>query len=102
MGVAEVLDPGQPMRAGGWEVDVSQGERNGRVSSEWFTRPDDERYLSLHDIWASGKGCSERSRSRVVLTADIRVEATLESAERLLRKIVSNDPTVCKGPIRDT
>lgn len=70
MGVVEVLDPVAPARAGGWKVDVSRGERNGRVSSEWFNRPDDERYLSLDDLWASVKGRSERSRSRVVQTAD--------------------------------
>ena len=72
MGVVEVLDPVAPTRASGWKVDVSRGERNGRVSSEWFNRPDDERYLSLDDLWASVKGRSERSRSRVVQTADIR------------------------------
>ena len=83
MGVVEVMDPVQPARAGGWKVDVSRGERNGRVSSEWFNRPDDERYLSLDDLWASVKGRSERSRSRVVQTADIRVEAARDSAERL-------------------
>ena len=54
MGVIEVLDPVAPARAGGWKVDVSRGERNGRVSSEWFDRPDDERYLSLDDLWAIG------------------------------------------------
>ena len=63
MGVVEVLDPVAPVRAGGWKVDVSRGERNGRVSSEWFNRPDDERYLSLDDLWANVKGRSERSRS---------------------------------------
>ena len=75
MGVQEVLEP---VRAGkgGWKVDVSKGERNGRVSSEWFNRPDDERYLSLDDLWANVKGRSERSCSRVVQTADIRVEAS--------------------------
>ena len=26
-------------------------ERVGRVSSEWFSRPDDERYLSLSDLY---------------------------------------------------
>ena len=31
----------------GFKVDVTRGERVGRVSSEWFSRPDDERYLSL-------------------------------------------------------
>jgi len=66
MGVVEVLDPVQPTWAGGWKVDVSRGERNGRVSSEWFNRHDDERYLSLDDLWVSVKGRSERSRSRVV------------------------------------
>jgi predicted transcriptional regulator len=32
MGVVEVLDPVQPTRAGGWKVDVSRGERNGRIN----------------------------------------------------------------------
>jgi hypothetical protein len=31
----------------GFRVDMSRGERVGRVSSEWFSRPDHERYLSL-------------------------------------------------------
>jgi hypothetical protein len=83
MGVVEVLDPVARAQSAGWKVDVSRGERNGRVSSEWFNRPDDERYLSLDDLWANVKGRSERSRSRVVQTADISVEATCDSAERL-------------------
>ena len=37
-------------RASGYKVDVSRGERVGRVSSEWFTRPADERYLSLTEL----------------------------------------------------
>lgn len=28
------------------------------MSSEWFNRPDDERYLSLDDLWANVKGRS--------------------------------------------
>ena len=31
---------------GGYQVDVSRGERIGRVSSEWFSRPADERYFA--------------------------------------------------------
>ena len=83
MGVVEVLDPVRSARTGGYKVDVSRGEWNGRVSSEWFNRPDDERYLSLDDLWGSVKGRSERSRSRVVQTADIRVEAARDNGERL-------------------
>ena len=33
--------------SGGFRVDVSRGQRIGRVSSEWFARPDDERFLNL-------------------------------------------------------
>ncbi len=83
MNNVEIMDPVRPVRLGGYKVDVSRGERIGRVSSEWFNRPDDERYLSLDDLWASVKGRSERSRCRVVETADIRVEAARDSAERL-------------------
>ena len=32
--------------SGAYKVDISRGERIGRVSSEWFSRPDDERYWS--------------------------------------------------------
>ena len=48
--------------SGGYKVDVSRGGYNGRVSSEWFSRPDDEKYLSLSDLYASVKGRAERDR----------------------------------------
>jgi hypothetical protein len=59
--------------SGGYKVDVKRGERIGRVSSEWFSRPDDERFLSLGDLARSVRGRSERSRTRVVETALIHV-----------------------------
>jgi len=37
---------GAPPVSVGYKVDISRGERIGRVSSEWFSRPDDERYLA--------------------------------------------------------
>ncbi len=70
----EILDAAHE-RAGGYKVDVSRGERIGRVSSEWFSRPADERYLSLSDLFAAVRGRTERSRSRTVESAAIRVEA---------------------------
>ena len=82
MNKLQILEPARPPR-GGYKVDVSRGERNGRVSSEWFTRPDDERYLSLDDLWASVKARSERSTSRIVEPAKIHVEASRDNAERL-------------------
>ena len=69
--------------SGGYKVDVSRGERVGRVSSEWFSRPDDERFLSLGDLASAVRGRSERSRTRVVETALIHVEANRNDPERL-------------------
>jgi hypothetical protein len=68
---------------GGYKVDVSRGSRVGRVSSEWFSRPDDERFLSLGDLARSVRGRSDRSRTRVVKTALIHVEANRNDPERL-------------------
>ena len=69
--------------SGGFKVDVSRGERVGRVSSEWFSRPDDERFLSLGDLASAVRSRSERSRTRVVETALIHVEANRNDSERL-------------------
>ena len=69
--------------SGGYKVDISRGERLGRVSSEWFSRPDDERYLSLSELYTSVKGRAERSRTRTVESAAIRVEAHRDDPENL-------------------
>ncbi len=47
----QVLDAGRDA-SGGYKVDVKRGERVGRVSSRWFSRPDDERFLSLGELAA--------------------------------------------------
>src|SRR3546814_11973322 len=44
----------------GYKVDISRGQRIGRVSSEWFSRPDDERYLSLSDLPAAVKARADQ------------------------------------------
>src|SRR5690349_17495097 len=67
----------------GYKVDVNRGERVGRVSSEWFSRPADERYLSLSELFAAVRGRAERSRTRTAESAAIRVEASRDNAERL-------------------
>src|SRR6476659_2000162 len=77
-----VLDAGRGEH-GGYKVDVSRGERVGRVSSEWFSRPSDERFLSLSDLFASVKGRAERSRTRTFESAAVRVEASRDNTERL-------------------
>lgn len=67
----------------GFKVDISRGQRIGRVSSEWFSRPDDERYLSLSDLHRAVSARTERARVRTVESAEIRVETIRNNAERL-------------------
>lgn len=68
---------------GGFKVDISRGERIGRVSSEWFSRPDDERYLSLSALHDAVLRRAERATARTVETRDVRVEASRDDVESL-------------------
>jgi len=72
----------QPV-SGGLRVDVSRGERIGRVSSEWFSRPDDERYLNLPDLYDAVRSRAEHAQARTVESRAIRVEASRDNVERL-------------------
>jgi hypothetical protein len=78
----EILDAARDAR-GGFKVDVSRGTRIGRVSSEWFSRPDDERYLSLGALHAAVRARADRATARTVESREIRVAASRDSAERL-------------------
>ena len=80
--------------SGGYKVDVTRGQRVGRVSSEWFSRPDDERYLSLSDLARTVRGRSERSRTRVVESELIHVEASRSDPERLALTLPGADAPI--------
>ncbi|MBX5180257.1 DUF932 domain-containing protein [Rhizobium lentis] len=69
--------------ASGFRVDISRGERNGRVSSEWFSRPADERYLSLGELYGAVRSRAERAHARTVESSSIRLEASRDNSERL-------------------
>lgn len=88
-----VLDAARGER-GGYRVDVSRGERVGRVASEWFSRPADDRYLSLSELQAAVRGRAERSRTRTLETAGIRVEANRDDAERLTLTLPGDEVTL--------
>jgi hypothetical protein len=78
----------------GYKVDVSRGERIGRVSSEWFSRPADERYLSLSELFSAVHGRTERSRTRTVESAAIRVEAKPDDSEKLALVLPGSDARI--------
>ena len=79
---------------GAYKVDISRGERIGRVSSEWFSRPDDERYLSLGALHAAVRARAERATARTVETKALRVEASRDDAERLSLIVPGQDMPV--------
>src|SRR5882672_329264 len=75
----------------GFRVDVSRGERVGRVSSEWFSRPDDERYLSLTDLYDAVRRRADRAQARTVESRAVKVEAISDNAERLALLVPGRD-----------
>ena len=85
---------------GGYKVDVSRGERVGRVSSEWFSRPADERFLSLSELFASVRGRAERSRTQTVESAATgRAAARFDGLERIVRTACCSDGRVRCGDL---
>lgn len=67
-----------------WSIDVSRGQSSSRVSSEWFSRPDDEKFLSLHDLYRSVRSRADNASTRIVESRSVRVEARSDNAERLM------------------
>ena len=80
--------------SGAYKVDISRGERIGRVSSEWFSRPDDERYLSLGALYEAVRARAERATARTVETKALRVEANRDDGERLALIVPGRDEPV--------
>jgi len=72
-----------PPVSGAYRVDISRGSCIGRVSSEWFSRPDDERYLSLPELYDAVKRRAERASTHIVPTEKLRVEARREDGSDL-------------------
>ena len=80
--------------SGAYKVDISRGERIGRVSSEWFSRPDDERYLSLTALHHAVRARADRATARTVESRALRVEASRDDAERLTLTVPGRDAPI--------
>jgi hypothetical protein len=75
-----------------YRVDVTRGQRIGRVSSEWFARPADERFLNLSDLFTAVKTRADRSRTRTLESRAVRVEARRDSENLVLILLESDTP----------
>jgi hypothetical protein len=85
---------GAGLASSGFKVDVSRGERVGRVSSEWFSRPDDERYLSLSELYGAVRARADRATARTVESRAVRVEASRDNPERLTLFVPGRDAPI--------
>jgi hypothetical protein len=85
---------GNGLASSGFKVDVSRGERVGRVSSEWFSRPDDERYLSLSELYGAVRSRADRATARTVESRAVRVEASSDNPERLTLFVPGRDAPI--------
>jgi hypothetical protein len=68
---------------GAYKVDISRGQCIGTVSSEWFSRPDDQRFLSLTELREFVERRSERAVQQLVDVEAIRVNAETNDTETL-------------------
>jgi hypothetical protein len=76
---------------GAYRVDISRGHNVSRVSSEWFSRPDDEKFLSLTDLYDNVRTRAERATTRIVESRSVRVEAKSDNPERLTLFVPGED-----------
>lgn len=76
---------------GTYRVDISRGHNVSRVSSEWFSRPDDEKFLSLTDLYDNVRKRAERATTRIVESRSVRVEAKSDNPERLTLFVPGED-----------
>jgi len=86
--IANVITPdGRPVameqQVGARKVDVTRGSRDGSVSSQWFSRPDDQRFLSLDELAEAVHARKERSTASILPTTDLRVRAQMDDENRL-------------------
>ena len=77
-----------------YKVDISRGQNIGRVSSEWFSRPDDERFLSLADLYDSVRARADAATTHIVESRAVRVVARSDEPERLSLVVPGRDEPV--------
>jgi len=80
--VANIENQGDVIQAP-FGVDVSRGTLNSTVSSEWFSRPDDQKFLNLSDLHDFTKSHADNSQADVVDVKTIEVRADRADPDHL-------------------
>ena len=96
--ISRIPDPSgsvsHALRPAGFKIDITRGERNGRVASEWFSRPVDERYLSLSELYAAVCARTEHATARIVESRAVRVEVRQDDAGQLGLIVPGHDRSI--------
>jgi len=69
-----------------FKVDVMKGSLDGRVSSQWWTRPDDQKFLDLNSLGEFVRARSESAIQQIVDVNDIEVIAGDEDRLSLMHR----------------
>jgi hypothetical protein len=67
-----------------FKVDPHKGQLLGTVSSQWFTRPDDQKFLSLADLETSVLARSSNAKQEIVDVSSIQLSARSESPDSMM------------------
>lgn len=62
---------------------TSRGTMRGEVSSQWFSRPDDQKFLNLSDLQAFTAHSMEHSNEQIVDVRKIQVQASTDNPDDL-------------------
>jgi FAD/FMN-containing dehydrogenase len=68
---------------GPFKVAYDRGSFDGRVSSEWFSRPDDQKFTSLNELRDFTAASAAASNAEIIDVSTVRVVAHTEKADSL-------------------
>lgn len=63
-----------------------------RVSSQWYHRPDDQRFISLHTMHEACLASAKQADTNIVNAKDIRIQAYQKDADTLLLELPGKAP----------
>lgn len=73
----------QPPVSGAFGVNPFKGGRDGTVSAQWFSRPADQRFMNLNDLYQATRRRRETAHVRTVKSDQVRVVAERDDLESL-------------------
>lgn len=74
---------GQTVVQGPFKTSTSAGEMRSEVSSNWYSRPDDQKFLSLTELFDHCHYNAVHSKAEVVRSSEIVVQAQAQDADKL-------------------